>query len=328
MLNIGKCQNTTNILMKTYSFVNKRTWLPRSLRWFSATANSEYNTKSSINGEMMSVSNVKIALEDEIVVKEMENVQGSNNVCNHDMNQNLAANLYEPLKHPPLPTDPPPEIPPPPPPLPPTPSPLPQATSFTNVLQYTSSSSSLELHNHESVDMELSTPEHQSMEQMPDNIAAEAKTSTASSTSHGMSGTAKAFTRDWTITKFGTYYSKRNCTTFTLMSYNILAQGLLDSMKDLYRHNEPHALLWENRLNRLTEEISNIQPNILALQELQFDHINGIAIRMKNIHLNKYLYKKRTGNQDDGCAIFYNGDLYELIDHEMVEYFQPNLEVI
>lgn len=133
--------------------------------------------------------------------------------------------------------------------------------------------------------------------------------------------------RNWVTTPFGEHYSKDNAVPFTLMSYNILAQDLLNVHRDLYFKNDPDHLVWEHRLKCLTAEISGVGPDILCLQEVQETHLTEIDNCMKPLKLNTHLYKKRNGSQVDGCAIFYNGDKFEIVDHQFVEYFQPNVEV-
>ncbi|KFB47423.1 hypothetical protein ZHAS_00015365 [Anopheles sinensis] len=112
---------------------------------------------------------------------------------------------------------------------------------------------------------------------------------------------------------------------FTLMSYNILAQDLLDGHAFLYANNNPHALPWPQRYKRLMAEINAVHPDILCVQELQEDHVdlfwNGLASFDYGL-----LYKKRTGGEKtDGCAVFYRRNLFDLVTHHEVEYFQPNV---
>lgn len=40
------------------------------------------------------------------------------------------------------------------------------------------------------------------------------------------------------------------------------------------------------------------------------------------------LYKRRTGERTDGCAIYYKTDLIQLVEHASVEYFQPNISIL
>lgn len=137
--------------------------------------------------------------------------------------------------------------------------------------------------------------------------------------------------RQWFRTGFGRNYNyNRRNQAFIVVSYNILAQSLIYKNPHLYAGHEPQLLDWSHRLNCITNEISALRPSILTLQEVQEKHLNEIetTLRMKSLHYPKPLYKKRTASdQDDGCAIFYDSTLFQLIDFHYVEYYQPNISV-
>jgi protein angel len=40
------------------------------------------------------------------------------------------------------------------------------------------------------------------------------------------------------------------------------------------------------------------------------------------------IYKQRTGNNVDGVAIYYKTDVFELVDHTSVEYYQPGINIL
>uniref|UniRef100_A0A182IK97 Endonuclease/exonuclease/phosphatase domain-containing protein n=1 Tax=Anopheles atroparvus TaxID=41427 RepID=A0A182IK97_ANOAO len=112
---------------------------------------------------------------------------------------------------------------------------------------------------------------------------------------------------------------------FTLMSYNILAQDLLDSHAELYAHHYPQALPWAHRYKRLMAEINAVHPDILCVQELQQEHVDQFWTGLASFNYG-LLYKKRTGGgKTDGCAVFYRRNLFDLVTHHEVEYFQPNV---
>lgn len=114
---------------------------------------------------------------------------------------------------------------------------------------------------------------------------------------------------------------------FTLMCYNILAQDLLEMHADLYDRHDSVALSWPHRYDRLMAEINLIRPDILCLQELQDDHREQFSNGLANFNYG-VLYKKRTGDKPDGCAIFFRRDLFELVDHQDVEYYQPSVKLL
>lgn len=136
--------------------------------------------------------------------------------------------------------------------------------------------------------------------------------------------------RQWSHTSFGRNfrYNNRHATTFVLMSYNILAQSLLLKHPYLYNHHNTNCLDWLHRLTCIQREIFTVCPGILCLQEVQDNHLAEIEQALQPLNYTKPLYKQRTGRDyDDGCAIFYNPELFTLLDYHYVEYYQPNIDV-
>lgn len=52
---------------------------------------------------------------------------------------------------------------------------------------------------------------------------------------------------------------------FTLMSYNVLAQDLLENHPYLYRQHSSESLKWETRWNNLLTEIKKLNPDVRIL---------------------------------------------------------------
>lgn len=121
--------------------------------------------------------------------------------------------------------------------------------------------------------------------------------------------------------------SSSSSTSFTLMSYNILAQHHIDSQPSLYHNHKPDALRWTHRFDMLKKEITDISPDILCLQEVQQNHLQEITEHFNELGYDTSLFKKRTGLQVDGCAIFFKKHLFELIEFHFVDYFQPDIKV-
>ncbi|KAG5870482.1 hypothetical protein JTB14_001676 [Gonioctena quinquepunctata] len=114
---------------------------------------------------------------------------------------------------------------------------------------------------------------------------------------------------------------------FTLMSYNVLAQDLLEQHPYLYRDHNTEYLMWETRWNNLIKEISKFSPDILCLQEVQESHLEEYYSLLEALGY-KGIYKKRTGGQSDGCAIYYKADNVSLVQHTLVKYFQPTVSLL
>ncbi|CAL4097531.1 unnamed protein product, partial [Meganyctiphanes norvegica] len=110
---------------------------------------------------------------------------------------------------------------------------------------------------------------------------------------------------------------------FTLLSYNVLAQKLLTDNMYLYEQCYQENLSWDYRWSLLQHEISQIDPDVLTLQEVQASHWNS---HYKPWMLHKgydAVYKKRTGGKCDGVAIFFKKDKFSLVEYTPIEYLQP-----
>ncbi|XP_066250086.1 protein angel isoform X1 [Euwallacea similis] len=121
--------------------------------------------------------------------------------------------------------------------------------------------------------------------------------------------------------------SAKHSFEFLLMSYNVLAQDLLDEHPYLYRFHNPKALNWELRWKNLFNEIKTMRPDVLCLQEVQHSHLKSYFSKLETLGY-EGLYKKRTGIRCDGCAIYYKTDRLTLVEYETVEFYQPNVSVL
>ncbi|XP_062293634.1 protein angel homolog 2 isoform X1 [Scomber scombrus] len=110
---------------------------------------------------------------------------------------------------------------------------------------------------------------------------------------------------------------------FSVLSYNILSQDLLQDNSYLYRHCHPGVLSWDHRLPNLLAEIQHYNADILCLQEVQKDHYEH-QIRPALTQLGYHCeYKKRTGNKPDGCAVIFKTSRLSLVSSNPVEFFRP-----
>lgn len=142
--------------------------------------------------------------------------------------------------------------------------------------------------------------------------------------------------RRWEDTQLGELYRGQTAankprisidgTPIVFMSYNILAQDLLDCHNFLYQYHDPRALIWSHRYDRLMSEIVEMNPQILCMQEVQEGKLGQLRSGLGQFEYD-YIFKKRTGYKSDGCAIFYDTSLFDLVEEHSVEYFQPNVEV-
>ncbi|XP_042319522.1 protein angel homolog 1 isoform X1 [Sceloporus undulatus] len=115
---------------------------------------------------------------------------------------------------------------------------------------------------------------------------------------------------------------------FRVMSYNILAQDLIEQSPHLYMHCHPDILNWSYRLTNLLQEIQHWDPDILCLQEVQENHYweqLEPALMMMGFTC---VFKRRTGSKTDGCAICYKQGMFQLITVNPVEFFRPGLDIL
>ncbi|NXP89441.1 ANGE1 protein, partial [Passerina amoena] len=115
---------------------------------------------------------------------------------------------------------------------------------------------------------------------------------------------------------------------FRVMSYNILAQDLVEQGLDLYVHCHPDILNWSYRLPNLLQEIQHWDPDVLCLQEVQENHYwEQLEPTFKEMGFACF-YKRRTGTKTDGCAVCYKRSRFQLISLSPIEYFRPGLDIL
>ncbi|TKY44705.1 Carbon catabolite repressor protein 4-like 5 [Spatholobus suberectus] len=109
-----------------------------------------------------------------------------------------------------------------------------------------------------------------------------------------------------------------NCTDkVVVVSYNILGVENASKHLDLYS-NIPHRFLeWDRRKRLILEEINNYNASILCFQEV--DHFNDLDDLFQSSGF-KGVYKARTGEAQDGCAVFWKDKLFNLLHQEDIEF--------
>ncbi|TYJ07488.1 hypothetical protein E1A91_A11G007200v1 [Gossypium mustelinum] len=104
---------------------------------------------------------------------------------------------------------------------------------------------------------------------------------------------------------------------FTVASYNILADRNASKHKDLYLNVPSNYIRWGYRKRVLCEEIMRWNPDIICMQEVDkyFDLRNTME---KAGYVGSY--KRRTGDNVDGCATFWKPDKFRLLETESIEF--------
>ncbi|KAE8600513.1 hypothetical protein XENTR_v10013290 [Xenopus tropicalis] len=115
---------------------------------------------------------------------------------------------------------------------------------------------------------------------------------------------------------------------FTVLSYNILSQDLLEDNSHLYDHCRRPLLFWSYRLPNILKELVDLNADILCLQEVQEDHYTTQikpSLESLGYHCE---YKTRTGSKPDGCAICFKANKFSLVSVTPVEYYRPNISLL
>ncbi|KAK5643651.1 hypothetical protein RI129_007496 [Pyrocoelia pectoralis] len=115
--------------------------------------------------------------------------------------------------------------------------------------------------------------------------------------------------------------------TFKIMSYNVLAQELLEEHPFLYTYHNPNALKWDQRWYSILGEIKFHKADILCLQEVQVSHLEQYNEDLGKLGY-KGVYKQRTGIRRDGCAIYYKESIFNLVEHVTIEFNQQDIPVL
>ncbi|XP_005374789.1 PREDICTED: protein angel homolog 2 isoform X3 [Chinchilla lanigera] len=115
---------------------------------------------------------------------------------------------------------------------------------------------------------------------------------------------------------------------FSVMSYNILSQDLLEDNSHLYRHCRRPVLHWSFRFPNILKEIKHFDADVLCLQEVQEDHY-GKEIRPSLESLGYHCeYKMRTGRKPDGCAICFKHSKFSLLSVNPVEFYRRDIPLL
>ncbi|XP_054051651.1 protein angel homolog 2 isoform X1 [Rissa tridactyla] len=115
---------------------------------------------------------------------------------------------------------------------------------------------------------------------------------------------------------------------FTVMSYNILSQNLLEDNSHLYKHCRQRLLIWTYRFPNILQEIKQLDADVLCLQEVQEDHYRTeikSSLESLGYHCE---YKMRTGRKPDGCAICFKTSKFSLISSNPVEFFRRDIPLL
>ncbi|KAF4525594.1 hypothetical protein B566_EDAN015532 [Ephemera danica] len=138
--------------------------------------------------------------------------------------------------------------------------------------------------------------------------------------------------RQWRNTRLGARVKcegmRPNAIAISVMSYNVLSQELLVQHPYLYYNHNPEALPWPGRHARFINEIKMHLSDILCLQEVQLTHFQDYFKQPLAKLGYEGIYKQRTGNKVDGCALFWKRNNFGLLEQSSVEFYQPGVDIL
>lgn len=110
---------------------------------------------------------------------------------------------------------------------------------------------------------------------------------------------------------------------FVVLSYNILADYLANTHRSkLYFHIPRHLMDWEWRKRSILFELGLWSPDIMCFQEV--DRFNDLELELRNRGYSG-IWKMRTGDAIDGCAIFWRTSRFKLMHEESIEFSKLGL---
>lgn len=105
---------------------------------------------------------------------------------------------------------------------------------------------------------------------------------------------------------------------FSVLSYNILADYLANNHRaKLYFHIPRRFLDWEWRRKSIIFELGLWSPDIMCFQEV--DKFSDLEEDLRNRGYTG-IWKMRTGNPVDGCALFWRASRFKLVHEEHIEF--------
>ena len=112
---------------------------------------------------------------------------------------------------------------------------------------------------------------------------------------------------------------------FSLMTYNILAQNLLEEHSSLYQHCQSSALSWPQRGHRILRELLASDCDIICLQEVHCEHFDDFFKPSLKDHGYDSVFKQRTGGKLDGCAILYKENKFSLLNVIKLDFMRKDV---
>ncbi|KAI9327777.1 Endonuclease/exonuclease/phosphatase [Obelidium mucronatum] len=107
--------------------------------------------------------------------------------------------------------------------------------------------------------------------------------------------------------------------SFSVMSYNVLSDTLLNRHPHLYKNTDDKYLDWDYRSRLIIKEIMYLLPDVVCMQEVEPTAFKeDFQIDLEEEYTG--VYCQRTGDAVDGCAMFYRSKKLRLIHNENIDF--------
>ncbi|CAH8302156.1 unnamed protein product [Eruca vesicaria subsp. sativa] len=125
--------------------------------------------------------------------------------------------------------------------------------------------------------------------------------------------------RDWIDSDTSPICEDSDRDKFTVVSYNILGDRNSSYHRDLYSNVSFPYLKWGYRKRLICEELFRLRPDIICMQEVD-KYFDLFSMMEKAGYAGSY--KRRTGDNIDGCAMFWKADRFRVLERENIEFSQ------
>ncbi|KAK2721533.1 hypothetical protein QYM36_003729 [Artemia franciscana] len=115
---------------------------------------------------------------------------------------------------------------------------------------------------------------------------------------------------------------------FTIMSYNVLAQGYIETMPYLYGKCNEENLKWPDRKNRLFNQFKISNADSVCLQEVEADHYCKTYLSYFQSQGYDGVFKQKTQGKIDGCATFFKKCKFSLKENHSLEMRKNGIDLL
>ncbi|KAL5726166.1 hypothetical protein ACHQM5_009234 [Ranunculus cassubicifolius] len=149
---------------------------------------------------------------------------------------------------------------------------------------------------------------------LSNSITITQSTTKTSTHTHIHSHTPSIPSRQW---NFSNHNRSNLKDEIVVVSYNILGVANAENHWYLYKDISSRYLNWERRKRCIHREVKCYNASVLCLQEV--DRYSDLVEMLKPDGY-RGIYKARTGDTRDGCAIFWRDDMFTLLHVESIEF--------